>query len=69
MPLNSNGHSVIEQNLMSLSWVFKCFIKSVLTVGLFHPGMRVPRAQKLITLVSVVPQFSLLKAKYHLISH
>lgn len=42
---------------MSLSWVFKCFIKSVLTVGLFHPGMRAPRARELITLVSVVPSF------------
>lgn len=54
---------------MSLSWVFKCFIKSVLTVGLFHPGVRASRAWELITLVSVVPQFSLLKAKHHLIGH
>ena len=54
---------------MSLSWVFKCFIKSMLTVGLFHPGMRAPRAWELITPVPVVPQFPRLKAKRRLIGH
>ena len=61
--MSSNVHSVTEQRVTSLFGVFKCFIKSALTVGLFHPGMRMPRARVLATPVPVAPRVPLLKAK------
>lgn len=48
--------------------MFKCFVQSVLSLELFYPGVRVPRARELITPVPVVPWFPLLKAKQCLIA-